>query len=31
MDALLPGEPLAALLRCDARLSEEPDLERCEE
>lgn len=31
MDALLPGEPLAALLRCDVRLSGEPDLERCEE
>jgi len=31
MDALLPGEPLAALLRCDARLQEAPSSERCEE
>lgn len=31
MDALLPGEPLAALLRPDARLFEQHRTERCEE
>ena len=31
MDALLPGEPLAALLRPDARLFEQHRAERCED